>query len=246
MKELVSIIMPTFNSEKFVSRSIQSVLNQTYDQWEFLITDDKSTDNTIHIIESFSDSRIKLFQLNQNSGAAVARNESIRNMSGDFICFLDSDDEWAPTKLYDQVLFMKNNNIRFSFTSYFRVEPDASFRINKVGGKTNYKQLLGNTKIYTSTVMIRVFEGFPLMPNYRRRQDFAYWLDLLKIIDYAYPLNVPLTKYYVTPNSLSSNYMKSVKSTWFIYRNHEELNFLVSVTHLLSYLFFAFKKRLNS
>ena len=141
---------------------------------------------------------------------------------------------------------MKNNNIRFSFTSYFRIESDASFKINKVGGKTNYKQLLGNTKIYTSSVMIRVFEGLPLMPNYRRRQDFAYWLDLLKIIDYAYPLNVPLTKYYVTPNSLSSNYIKSVKSTWFIYRNHEELNLLVSVTYLLSYLFFALKKRLNS
>ena len=84
---MVSIIMPTYNSEKFVSRSIQSVLNQTYDQWELLITDDKSTDNTLKIIESFSDSRIKLFQLNDNSGAAVSRNESIKNMSGDFICF---------------------------------------------------------------------------------------------------------------------------------------------------------------
>ena len=238
--------MPTFNSEKFVSRSIQSVLNQTYDQWELLITDDKSTDNTIQIIESFSDSRIKLFQLNQNSGAAVARNESIRNISGDFIAFIDSDDEWMPTKLYDQILFMKNKNVRFSFTSYFRIETDTSFIINKVGGGTNYKQLLGNTKIYTSTVMIRVFKGLPLMPNYRRRQDFAYWLDLLKIIDYAYPLNVPLTKYYVTSNSLSSNYIKSVKSTWSIYRNHEDLNFSVSVIHLLSYIFFAFKKRFNS
>ena len=130
--------------------------------------------------------------------------------------------------------------------SYFRVDPNASFRINKVGGKTNYKQLLANSKIYTSTVIIRVFDGFPLMPNYRRRHDFAYWLYLLKMIHYAYPLNVPLTKYYATQNSLSSNYIKSIKSIWFTYRNHEELNFLISVAHLLSYLFFAFKKRLNS
>jgi len=243
---MISIIMPTFNSSNCISRSIQSVLKQTYNDWELLITDDRSIDNTVEIIESFKDSRIRLFKLEKNSGAAVARNRSIANLSGDFIAFLDSDDEWTPTKLYDQISFMKNNNIRFSFTSYFRIESDASFKINKVGGKTNYKQLLGNTKIYTSSVMIRVFEGLPLMPNYRRRQDFAYWLDLLKIIDYAYPLNVPLTKYYVTPNSLSSNYIKSVKSTWFIYRNHEELNLLVSVTYLLSYLFFALKKRLNS
>ena len=119
-KELVSIITPTYNSSIFIEETIRSVLNQTYTNWEMLITDDCSSDNTLQIIEAYQakDERIKVFRLETNSGAGVARNISIRKASGKFIAFCDSDDKWLPQKLEKQINFLHKNNQSFTYSSY--------------------------------------------------------------------------------------------------------------------------------
>ena len=118
MKALVSIITPAYNSAKFIAETIQSVQNQTYENWEMLIVDDGSTDKTEAIVLSFvnKDKRIQFHKLKQNSGAGVARNTAIEKVNGNYIAFLDSDDLWKPEKLQKQLLFMEANNLHLTFS----------------------------------------------------------------------------------------------------------------------------------
>ena len=124
MNDLVSVIMPSYGSEKFISKSIDSVLLQTYDNWELIIIDDCSPDESNKIIKEYlsKDSRIKFVKLEKNSGAAVARNKGIEIAKGRFIAFLDSDDLWLPEKLEKQISFMKDNNLAFTYSSYMLVD----------------------------------------------------------------------------------------------------------------------------
>ena len=118
MNELVSIIMPSYNTARYISDSINSVLSQTYNNWELIIIDDCSTDNTIDVVKSFKDSRIILLQNEKNSGAALSRNYALREAKGKWIAFLDSDDVWVPEKLEKQIAFMEENDYAFTFTDY--------------------------------------------------------------------------------------------------------------------------------
>ena len=120
MQPLVSIITPSFNSEKFISATLQSVQNQTHKNWEMIIVDDCSQDKTVAIIESFieNDPRIQLYKLEENSGAGIARNTAIKTAKGDYIAFLDADDLWKPEKLQKQLVFMQTNNLPFTFSFY--------------------------------------------------------------------------------------------------------------------------------
>lgn len=145
MNKLVSIITPSFNSAEYISKTIQSVLLQTYDDWEMIIVDDCSTDNSVNIINDFVsiDSRIKLIQLQKNSGAAVARNTGIQYAQGRFIAFLDSDDSWNDRKLEKQVHFMLANDYAFTYTAYHKVnELDENIGNMYIPNKVNYHQLL--------------------------------------------------------------------------------------------------------
>ena len=123
---LVSIIMPNYNSEKYVKESIQSVLDQTYQNWELILVDDCSTDNSLEIVKSFGDDRIKIFQNETNSGAAVSRNYALRMAEGKWIAFLDSDDLWSPEKLSLQIDFMVKNNYHFSYTPYSHIDENSN------------------------------------------------------------------------------------------------------------------------
>ena len=156
--ELVSIIMPSYNSAAFIKKTIQSVINQTYENWELIIVDDCSTDNTELVITEINDPRIKFFKNEKNSGAAVSRNKAIREASGKWIAFLDSDDLWLPQKLDKQISFMKKNGYHFSYTNYIEINeddtPNGVFvtgpkRISKIGMYTsNYMGCL--TVMYDS------------------------------------------------------------------------------------------------
>lgn len=246
MTELVSIIMPTFNSEKFVSKSIQSVLNQTYTNWELLITDDLSTDNTVAIVESHvkNDSRIKLFKLDKNSGAAIARNNSINNSKGRYIAFLDSDDLWLANKLELQIEFMKKGNYALTYTGYEKFKNKDTFISNiYYSNKLNYNNMLKNnyigclTAIYDAKIL-----GKMLMPNIRRRQDYALWLKILKRIDYAYGLNMVLSKYRVLETSLSKGFIANLKYTFYLFRDVEKFSFIKAFFSTIKYLIFYLKK----
>ena len=122
---LVSIIMPSWNTERFIAETIQSVIDQTYTNWELLIVDDCSTDNTDEVVASFKDDRIKYFHNEKNSGAALTRNRAMREARGEWIAFLDSDDLWMPEKLEKQIAFMKENGYTLSYTEYEKIDEDS-------------------------------------------------------------------------------------------------------------------------
>jgi teichuronic acid biosynthesis glycosyltransferase TuaG len=249
MKELVSIITPSYNSEKFISETINSIINQTYANWELLITDDYSTDNTIEIVKSYvkNDSRIKLFKLEKNSGASVARNNSINNSKGKYIAFLDSDDLWEKNKLHEQVFFMKHNNIHLSFTAYIIIDEYGNSTGKTVDlsqkGSFSYKDMLAKkATLGCSTVMLykKTFEGLLNIPLLRTGQDYAFWLKLLKNTNQkAHILSIALTQYRINPNSISRNKLKKAKRQWSIYRNNENLNFVKSLYYFCFYTFRA-------
>lgn len=247
--ELVSIITPVYNAEKFLDDTINTVLNQTYEYWELILINDCSTDNTKIIYEKYKkDKRIKWIDLKKNSGAAIARNRGIEQAKGRYICFLDSDDLWDKEKLIKQIKFMQDKNCEFSFTSYQFADENCIPNGKKVivPEKINYKQALRNTTIWTSTVMLdlkKIDKKNIFMPEIKRGQDTATWWKILKIVKYAYGLNEVLSHYRRTQNSLSANKFKALKRTWNLYRNIEHLSFFSSIYYFCWYCFNAIKRR---
>ncbi|MDM1060600.1 glycosyltransferase family 2 protein [Myroides odoratimimus] len=246
---MVSIIMPCFNGQDFIGDSIKSVIDQTYINWELLITDDCSSDSSIEVINEFvkKDSRIKLFKLEKNSGAAIARNNSLNNAKGKFIAFLDSDDVWLPNKLEKQVHFMEEHNIPISFTSYEVLDENlnSTNTIIKSVNEIDYSGYLKNTIIGMSTSMIDKdvvgkFEFF----NLRTRQDTYLWITLLKRGHKAYGILDILAQYRVRENSISANKWKAAKRVWYLYYELEDLGLFRSSYYFLCYMFNAIKKRL--
>lgn len=248
-KYLVSIVTPVYNSERFISETIESIQSQTYRNWELLLIDDCSKDNSYEIIKNYmkNDDRIKYIKLEKNSGAAVSRNTGIKNAKGRFIAFIDSDDLWEAKKLEIQVKYMLENKLGFSFTSYRYIKEDGT-RTNKIAkapNKINYNGLLKNTIIGCSTVLIdRNIIGDFTMPLVRRGQDTATWLQLLKKEKYAYGISEALVNYRLVGNSISSNKIKALKRTWNTYRNVEKLGLLKSSYVFCFYVFNAIKKRI--
>lgn len=244
----VSIITPVYNCDKYIEETIQSVLSQTYTEWEWLLIDDKSPDNSIEIIKKYmvNDKRIKLIQLDVNSGAAVARNKGIELAEGRFIAFLDSDDLWSKEKLETQVEFMLKNNYGFSFTTY-EVIDDSGNSLNKIVNSKDvwtYKDALKNTLIQTVTVMLdRNIIGNFRMPNVRKGQDYATWLMILRQGNNAYGLDINLAKYRRAKGSLSSNKIKAIKRTWHVYRQCEKLSLIRTIYCFIGYAYNATMKR---
>lgn len=230
MSELVSIITPVFDSEFYVADTINSLINQTYPFWELILVDDCSADASVSVIKTFieKDSRIKLIELSQNSGAAVARNKGIEFANGRYIAFLDSDDLWLPDKLQKQLVFMQESNYPFTFTAYDKVDVNGQvFAHIGVPGKVTYSDLLKMCSIGCLTAMYDTqYFGKVSMPLIRKRQDFGLWLKLLKRTDYAYGLNETLAQYRVLSDSISANKFNAAKFTWRLYREVEGLNLL--------------------
>lgn len=212
---LVSIITPSYNCAKFIGHTIRSVQNQTYQNWELLITDDCSKDNSCEVIESFAkqDNRIKLFKSLENKGAGEARNNSIKEAQGRFVAFLDGDDMWLPQKLERQLDFMVRNNIEISMTR--------TIEINQNGEKTG---------IYMGKKRVKYFQNFVMncldtsavvydtkrigkfyMKKIRKRQDWLLWNAILKKTGSAYCFPEFLAVYVKNDDSLSSNKFSLLK-----------------------------------
>ena len=236
-EKLVSIITPTYNCAKFIARTIDSVLAQTYENWEMIIVDDRSQDNTGEIVEEYmkTDSRIQYHLLEVNSGAAVARTTAMKLAKGSYMAFLDSDDIWLPDKLERQLKWMNDNGHAFSCTAYEQIdEEDKSLnRVIKTIEKTSYNRLLLDCPVGNSSVMYDVEKmGKFEVPNIRKRNDDALWLQMLKKEKYIWGMPDVLMKYRIRQNSISSNKFKVIKYHWILYRDIEHLSVLRSAFHI--------------
>ena len=248
MNNLVSIITPSFNSSRFIEECIDSVLSQTYDYWELLIVDDCSSDNSCELIKKYNDSRIILIELEKNIGASKARNIALRKAKGKYIAFLDSDDIWMPTKLDDQIHFMQQKDIAFSFSSYQHMSEDGSelFSVIKAPNIITYSSYLKNTIIGCLTVVIdRDKIGNFEMPNIRSSHDMALWLLILRKGYKAYGLDKNLAKYRLVLASNTARKWKAALDVWRVYRTIEKLSFSYSVWCFFNYVFNAIKKRIS-
>lgn len=238
-EELVSIITPSYNSSQYIAETIQSVLSQTYQNWELLITDDCSTDNSVEIIKSFcrKDQRIKLFCLKQNSGAGIARNNSIHEAKGRFIAFCDSDDKWLPDKLQKQVEFMLQHGYAFSFLSYYQCnESGEHLRSIICKPKISYRDLLAGNCVGCLTAMYDCGKigGKIYMPVIRKRQDWGLWLLIIQKCKYGYGLQETLAEYRVRKGSISAKKLDLVRHNIRVYTD------ILGYSRLKSCLLFIF------
>nr|AXL04798.1 glycosyltransferase [Aeromonas hydrophila] len=226
--EKVSIIMPLYNSARFLAASIDSVLKQKYTNWELILIDDCSGDDSVVIAQAYcdKDSRIKLVRLNRNSGAAVARNRGIEVAEGRFIAFLDSDDLWLPEKLDIQIQFMLENKIAFSYTAYKKID-EYGVDLFELGVPTSlsYQALLKACVIGCLTVIYDISQiGKVYMPLGTKREDYALWLKILREKDIqAQGVNKVLASYRVYPHQSSSKKLTMAKENWRLLRQHEGL-----------------------
>lgn len=238
---LVSVITPNYNGANFIIDTIKSVQAQTYSNWEMLIVDDNSSDDSISIIEEYikTDQRIKLFKNTENLGAAVSRNIAIENAKGRFIAFLDGDDLWKVNKLERQIEFMLTNKYSFTYTWYDQITESSTFikKIENLPIKISYDELLSKnivgclTAIYDTKTFGKIY-----MPLIRKRQDFGLWLKLLKQENCGYCLNENLAEYRIRENSVSSNKFDLIRYHWYLYHEIEKFNKLKSFYLIYKYI----------
>lgn len=226
---MVSIITANYNCEQFIKQTIDSVLAQTYKDWEMIIVDDVSSDKSIEMIENYQreDTRIKLIKLEKNTGPAGARNRAIEEANGRYIAFLDSDDYWHKDKLTRQLNFMNDNNSALSFTAYTTITEVKSEEIQRITVPlhVDYSMLLRQNIMGCLTVIYDTKQlGKVYMPNIIRRQDYALWLKILKVIHKADGLNESLAYYRVRTTSVSSNKILAAQYHWKVLRDIEKLS----------------------
>ena len=238
-KEKVSIIVPMYNAEKFIGKTIESVLSQTYENWEMLIMNDVSTDNSLAVVNEYvkKDDRIKVVNTEKNMGVVKGRNHLIDLANGKYIAFLDADDYWHSQKLEKQIQFMKEKNAGISCTEYTRVKENGE-KVNKVVIKSeiSYTDMLKNNYLGCLTVMYDVEKvGKRYFKELEKNEDYVLWLEIVKDVKTIFGLKENLAYYRVLDNSRSSNKAKTAKVRWEIYRKVEKLPFLNSVYYFLHY-----------
>ncbi len=252
--DLVSIITPSYNCANFIGETIESIIAQTYSNWELLITDDCSTDASREVINDYvkKDSRIKLFSLEKNSGAGIARNNSIEKASGRFIAFCDSDDRWYPEKLEKQLAFMEEKNCNLCYSSYDTCNEAGSIvgYVNCLKS-INYWKILRDNGIGCLTAVYDAQKiGKHYMPSIRKRQDWCLWIDIIKKHGTAYGLQQSLALYRVREGSISSNKLEMLKYNFNVYHQVLHFNHIVSAMilggYFMPYYFYKkFKQKLD-
>lgn len=244
----VSVIIPVYNNSLYLDECIRSVVDQTYKNLEIIFVDDKSTDNSLDVIGKYHDNRIKVVKLRKNSGAAIARNKGVEVATGDYICFLDSDDFWVKDKIKKQVKFMSEGKYAFIYGDYAYYNNGAVKEV-RVPRSITYKQLLKDTTVFTSTVMFdmnQIEKRDIYMPNIRRGQDIVTWWNVLRKGITAHATDGVLA-YYRTGNgsSLSHNKFRAMKRTWKAYKT-QDFGLIKRCYYFLCYAWNATKRRVRA
>lgn len=244
----VSIIIPVYNAEKYIAETIENIKKQTYKNYEIILINDASTDKSVEIIKKYLSETVKLIQLKENCGPAIARNRGIQEAKGRYICFQDADDLWHEQKLEKQLRFMEEKNCAFSYTA-FDFTNEAGIRKGKnvnVPPILEYKEALKNIKIITFTVMFdttKISKQQIYMPNVKS-EDIATWWAILKKGYIAYGLNEVLAYYRRGHKTLSSNKLIWQRNRWNLYRKTEKLPFFHSCYYFCHYMINGIIKRI--
>lgn len=247
MKDLlISIVTPNFNSEKYISKTIESVQAQTYTNWEMVIIDDCSSDNSVAIIKRYmkTDTRIRLIELTENLGPAASRNAGIEIVKGTYLTFIDSDDLWMPHFLEISIQNIQNSD-GFVFASYHRFDENLQpyFKDFVVPKKVNYTDILETNSISCLTAFIDIQKlGKMYMPNVRYRQDMGLWLQYLQKIPFAVGIQEPLAIYRIRKKSHSRNKINLISHQWNFYRKVAKLSILNSLKFILLWILNGLKK----
>ena len=251
-QDKVSVIMPSYNTGKMICESIDSVLAQTYQNIELLISDDHSSDaETISILKEYAqkDERVKVFFMDTNKGAGVARNNSISHATGRYIAFCDSDDRWQPEKLEKQIAFMKENDCCLCFSSYYVCTYEGEIHGQVVAPQTlTLSQEKKDNKIGCLTAIYDTSKyGKFYMPTLRKRQDWGLFLTILQKCQKAYALQEPLAIYRKVPGSISSNKINLIKYNAKVYKEVFGYSNFKSYLYLFVFFFPAYiKKKLQT
>ncbi|WP_316770598.1 glycosyltransferase family 2 protein [Pedobacter frigiditerrae] len=249
MDPLISIITPCYNSADFITPTINSVIDQSYTNWELIVIDDHSKDETCKVVEEFAkqDPRIKLVRLEKNGGVANARNVGLSTVKGKYVAFLDSDDIWLKDKLSRQIGYMEEKKLPMSFCAYNRINEEGKIisKLIEVPKSVNYKQLLSHNVIIFSTSLTLTSAIGELKFKKVGHEDWIFWLDLFKKCGQGYGINEPLALYRIRSNSVSSNKLKVIGFTWKILRESEKLGLMESIYHFTKYAFATVLKRLK-
>ena len=250
METSVSIIIPGYNSGRFIAETLNSVLSQTYRNWETIIVDDCSTDHSVEVINEFvkQDNRYRLILSKQNSGGpAIPRNMGIAAAKGEYVAFLDSDDRWLPGKLEKQLHYMAQKSAQASSTSYELIDESGNPLRKVIHAQPimDYREYLRNTNIgFSSAIVAReLLDGI----QFRRlpvAEDFPFWLDIFRKNVTMIGLGEVLMQYRIQKSSLSSNKLKSASQIWKTYRKIENFSFVRSLYYFSCYSFNAVRKRL--
>ncbi|WP_354668745.1 glycosyltransferase family 2 protein [uncultured Bacteroides sp.] len=240
-RELVSIVTPMYNGEKYVEETINSVLQQTYSNWEMIIVDDGSKDNSSFIVEEYSkkDRRIKLLRQN-NAGSSAARNNGLRHVQGRYVCFLDSDDFWEPNFLETQLKFIKEKKSAIVFSSYKRINTEGKEILKPfiVPDKVDYYNLLKSCSISCLTALYDREKTGDVLFNEAMgsmRDDFVFWLSILKKGGYAYGNPDVLASYRVFAASTTGNKKKVMKPHFMVYYKVEKLGLIRSIYYFINW-----------
>ena len=250
-KNLVSIITPMYKGAAFVGETIESVLNQTYTDWEMIIVDDCSPDDGagIRVVQQYKDPRIKLIESKVNKGSSGARNIALREARGRYIAFLDSDDIWHPDFLASQLDFMKQHEASLVFSSYRRIDEEGKGELLRpfiVPARANYKSLLKSNPIFPSTVVYdveRCGKKFYFNEEFgSMRDDYVYLLSMLKTFDYAYGNREILVDYRMRRSSVTGDKRKVIYPQWRVLRKSEKLPLLLCVYYIVCWAFISYFK----
>ena len=249
---VVSIVTPVYNVEKFIEETMDSVRAQTFQDWELLLVEDGSKDHTADIISAYlertQEHRIQLILMEQNGGAARARNRGVKEAKGRYVAYLDADDLWEPEKLEHQLTLMQEKGAAFSFTGYEFADENGKGlgKIVKVPETIDYKEALKNTTIFTSTVMfdLRQLTKEELEMPQIKSEDTALWWRVLRTGHLAYGLNENLVKYRRAGKSLSSNKLEALRRIWNLYRKAEGMSIPSSAWHFCFWAIRAVKRRI--
>lgn len=218
---LISIIMAAYNAEKTIKQAIDSVVKQTYEDWELIVINDCSTDKTVELVNSYTDSRIRIINNEVNSGASFTRHHGVEEAKGKWLAILDSDDAWAPEKLEKQVDLQVKTNGKLFFTAstFMNADSEPIDWVLHAPSEIGYRKLLQQNLVSNSSVLVEreLYMKHEVVGN-NMHEDFACWLNILKSGEKAYGVDEPLLIYRLSKSSKSGNKIKAAKMNWNTYR----------------------------